>query len=606
MLFPSTADPGYKRGNSDAHRVRPASCVPPALISHQAFWISHKDQAKRREERHRVKCEIDDLILEIAGWTKQRHQVQVRIDPLIEAANILFANISYPDHLSIIQNSLRDGRLDEEKLTPAQRSVFESDHRVVSILFELNACILTIRFEFHTEYFSITTFAQIADPQQFGRRQQLEQLCSGQLQHNVEQIKRELYQDFWRDLTTAICPAGILKRPVFSRMFCDFRGIIISNDELLKRENTLRSAAEYFPVLSPIGLSDVEHECAACYMLGGRALYMTTLGLQVSQNSTGERDPVTYLLFVGQDTTIWQRGGLIDNLHSAGTCRLAALKDLSALRRAGGSLASLDSYTAAARSAVSEHRGQTSPSDRITQDQIGRAQDYFSAITSEFNAEVDGNYGVLYRVERSRYYVGRFRENARQTRIVRFDRFQKYNEFVERRLGATFDFIDRLGRRYERGVSALALLDSYNLSIQSNEIASGQKKTEEREANISDSIWKIQEYGDFVLVAALLPYYLTGLIAHIYGEEDPASQEKITYFACTAWTIAFVVAMCRTTKEESLFSKIRRALYLAAVAWVGLYSFSKIAPILVEGWLFLVEKGLSTIHWLALPTHPDL
>jgi hypothetical protein len=600
MLFPTTVNPAYRRGNADAHRVRPPSCVPPAVVSHQAFWISHKEQSKRLEERHRVKCIVDNLILEIAGWTKQRHQVSVRIDPEIEGTNALFANVAFPGYFLINQNALLpDGKLNQSTLTIAQRNAFESDHRVVSILFRLNECDVTIRFEFHTEYFSISTFAEIADYEHIERGQLMMQLQSGRLDGDVKKLKQELYEDFWRELTNNICPTGALKNAIFSQMFCDFRGIVISNEELLQRGKTGQPVDGYLSLLSPLGSEEIQHECAVSYMLGGRALHMTTLGLQLPEDAGNKRSPLTYLLCVNPETTRWQRGGLIDLIHSAGASRLAALKDLSALRRAGGDLAGLDNYTSIARSAVSEHRRQTPPTNDA-QESISSAQDYFSLITRNFNREVEGNYGILFRIERSRYYVERFRANARQMRILRVEGYQKYDQFVETRVGATFDFIDRLGRRYERGVSALALLDSYNLSIQSNEIALSQKQTEDKETAISENIRKIQEYGDFVLIAALLPYYVTALIGHVLGEEH------IHYFAFAIWTMAFVLALYRTKEQENLSRTTRiivvgKALRLAFIAWIAVWVFDKGAPVVLDPALSIIQW---IIHWIALQLHP--
>src|SRR5262249_41854438 len=157
----------------------------------------------------------------------------------------------------------------------------------------------------------------------------------------------------------------------------------------------------------------------------------------------------------------------------------------------------------------------------------------------------------------------------------RIEGYQKYTDFVEARLGGTFDFIDRLGRRYERGVSALALLDSYNFSIQSNEIAESQKGTVQQEIKISETIREIQEYGEFLLIAALVPYYVTALIGHVIGEDD------IHYVTFVIWTFAFVFAMYRAKeKGRSWKEKVKsvgRALVIAMAGWVALWGFHTLA-----------------------------
>jgi hypothetical protein len=117
----------------------------------------------------------------------------------------------------------------------------------------------------------------------------------------------------------------------------------------------------------------------------------------------------------------------------------------------------MDRYVAVARAAVSDANADDASAA------IKVAHKRFSEITTSFNKSTEADYGLLYRVERSRYYVQRFRSTVAQMRILRVEGYQKYDQFVERRLGGSFDFINRLGRRYERAVSSLSLLDEYNL-----------------------------------------------------------------------------------------------------------------------------------------------
>jgi hypothetical protein len=126
MLFSAKAYPEYRQNNADAHRVRPPSLVPPALIWHQAFWISHKEQKQRSEDRLRVKHAVDNVILKIASWTKQRYQTPVRIYPQLGGTNVLFANVAFATHFLVKQNTLLpDRRLDYSTLSPAEQYVFD-------------------------------------------------------------------------------------------------------------------------------------------------------------------------------------------------------------------------------------------------------------------------------------------------------------------------------------------------------------------------------------------------------------------------------------------------------------------------------------------------
>jgi hypothetical protein len=64
-------------------------------------------------------------------------------------------------------------------------------------------------------------------------------------------------------------------------------------------------------------------------------------------------------------------------------------------------------------------------------------------------------------------------------------------------LGAAFDFINRLGIRYERAIQNLALLNQYYLTISANRIA---------------------KLGEGVLFVVLVPYYGTHLLKDIRGD----------------------------------------------------------------------------------------
>lgn len=136
---------------------------------------------------------------------------------------------------------------------------------------------------------------------------------------------------------------------IFSDVFADFRGLIISEDviESIKPvdTNALDWGKEIADKSAGILLKENKYETTANYMLDGRAIYVSALGPQEPHLSLGRRVPVEYILCVQQNqekekgldqiVNKWQLGRLVGRLHRTGTLRLAALADVDQLREAG-------------------------------------------------------------------------------------------------------------------------------------------------------------------------------------------------------------------------------------------------------------------------------
>lgn len=330
------------------------------------------------------------------------------------------------------------------------------------------------------------------------------------------------------------------------------------------------------------------YECTGSYMLDQRAAYFTMFAPQSPEVIPDELIPLEYVLYVHQKYYLdadnkgvneWQLGRLADRIHLLGTVRLASLKYLPALREAGTTLSHLDAYVKAAREAInpeqeeeepdeseersdngsveegskerdSEERpteggeptqakldqeGRTKPAETRTtvngndgESAIGfikKAHSIFGKISRDFNENTKTNTGILYRIEQSRYYTEEFNKNVKALRLTRLEGYQRYDQFVERRLGPVFDFIDRLGRRYERATNTLSLLDQFYLSIRSNEI--------------DQEVRNIQQIGEAALWGVLVPYYLVSLLTHI------VAHQYMKNFTVGVWIAFFSIATGR-------------------------------------------------------------
>jgi hypothetical protein len=126
--------------------------------------------------------------------------------------------------------------------------------------------------------------------------------------------------------------------------------------------------------------------------------------------------------------------------------------------------------------------------------------------------------GLEYRVERSRYYVKQFRDSVPPLRIRRVEGYQPYDVFVQRRLGAVFDYIDRLGLRFERVQRDIETLYEY---IQTHSSLVVELDIDKRNKKIE----RLQQTGELFLFIILAPYYLSSVLSHLLGTQHSGSED---------------------------------------------------------------------------------
>jgi len=516
--------------NAGAHRRRATNFNAPALTWHRAFWIevpysqdtenveTAELEGIRSRARVALKDRIDRFIVELYGFLRNRAAAQptkLAIHPFVGGKIFLFNKaIAAVDFAPI----------PDADLSKIETDVLYSDNRVVVLEFEWEGISAIARIEIHTEYFTITTFAELGAVREHMREFHALQAYLAAVDRRLQEtdarreqaaaLRKFFFHDFWETHFNGIMQesglAGILNESMFKSVFADFRGLVIS-DKTYK----LADAVDFGAGLSwgraidhkllPLFSENRRYECTSSYMLDGRALYMTTLGPQLPEAKDSDLLPLEYIFYVHEgmrdatDRAIvskWQLGRLVDRIHTLGTVRLASLKYLPELREASTGLAGLDGYVKKARDDLT---------GRISTRNLKRAHEHFAGITAKFSEQTRTDTGMLYRIERSRYYVEQFNANVSALRIRRLEGYQQYDEFVRHRLGQVFDFIDRLGVRYERAVGTLSLLDQYYSAA--------------RTQKIDEDIRKIQAYGEAVLFGVLVPYYLANLADHVVKHE---------------------------------------------------------------------------------------
>jgi hypothetical protein len=257
-------------------------------------------------------------------------------------------------------------------------------------------------------------------------------------------------------------------------------------------------------------------------------------------------------------------------LHLSGSVRLAALKYYPEFLEASAGLERLDFHTSPARHAVSWHR-------ESSRDLIREAHNSFDKITTNFNMKTRTRSGILYRVERSRYYVKQFEESVPALKLSALDGYQKYDDFVKRRLGPAFDFIDRLGGRYERAINSLAALDQYYLSIQSVEF--------------NEVIQEIQRDGELILLLFPVPYYFSMLLEHTLIK--PAAEVGTIIIWICSVALAFGRRTSKKSESESSLNGIIEAVRLGSFRKIWASIYARRRPIIVFFSTVIAFGGMS-------------
>jgi hypothetical protein len=589
MFFHTAED--YHELNAGAHRNIPKKFRAPGLVWHLAFWI-RQSAPDDHIEASRVKQRIDTLLLTLCrSLMKETPDVtNVEIIPCIMGSVVLFNRIVERKDIFDNIDAPREG--EEQKHTQGQEQILKSTSRTVSITFRWHRVDCTIRCEAHTEYFTLTIFAEFdkEDPYGLSGFDPLDRKIKAALKYwaDKKDVSRDAERDaiasdlnkyffhtFWKEF--ADCVIGKFQKQeecagILSDVFADCRGWVISDAALSLSASDLGSTAKekLLPLIRrPNAMENprTSYECTISYLLDGRAVYLSTLGPQAPSREDEERVPIEFILYahqgdgralrdklkrevrseaerdetsaeLNQEQTLstrktrvnrWQLGRITNLMLLAETRRLAALKDIDHLHHASSELRKLDSLAQDVRTAM------TIADPRRIMTSINNAHKHLNSLTSGFLNNT--RTGLLYRIERSRYYVDQFRWTAKQLRIRRVEGDQPYDQFVERRIGAEFDFIDRLGKRYERATNTVTSMDQNALALRTNDLA-------DRANRLQAEIGTIQKWGELALIGVLVPYYVMHLLDFVVQET------WVPLTTIGVWTFFGAIAVLRMLREK--------------------------------------------------------
>ena len=182
-----------------------------------------------------------------------------------------------------------------------------------------------------------------------------------------------------------------------------------------------------------------DSELAACRMINSRFAYVSSLGSQSANRLNAGNEPLRFLIVTNQAHR-YQVGRLIERLNTLGVVRLASLKDLRNLVEADRRFRVINDNIDQLEALQNTDLRQSDI------DKLYNSLDHAGDFEDDARVTVAADGGLNHRIDRSKYYVSQFKELAAELRAERIEGYQTYEEFVVRRIGATWEFIARTGR----------------------------------------------------------------------------------------------------------------------------------------------------------------
>lgn len=382
---------------------------------------------------------------------------------------------------------------------------------------------------------------------------------------------------FWNEYSDHVLTSYPFRRDFVSKalqsVFADSRGVIVSSkvvvDAMPEPSNPAVSWAEpvieqLAPLLSPADDKDL----TATYLIDKQALSVTTFGSAAAVQTRG-RIPLTFVMCVRddllcQDPQSWARlmGHVMSRSHTITTMRLAALLDMKLLRQASTDLAKVDDLKGRVRKLITDydnHEIEGGPARLALED----LRNHLAQINADFLSQNAAGVGLTFRIESSRYYIEEFKKNVEALHLSPIEGYQSYSQTIDRNVGLIFEFITRLGVRYDRLLNEMAIIEQSFASVQTR--------------HTGNLIAEIQRVGELILIGGLLPYYGIGIVSHVFGA--PETREASAYIwrmiYATIWmALTFIalfrhkVAVGKATKLRSPASRIELGSKLAFLSLI--------------------------------------
>lgn len=541
----------YYSINTGAHRKGGLELDAPSLTHHLGLWhppLSDRSVGVQRSVASHGRL-VDTYVATHYAAMRKLSEFEQNFEFRVGGTDVicLFGDAYYAADLP----ELKSFPITAQPAHFVLKDAIESETRILFMKARWEGLRIIVRCEFHSEYFTITRAITVVDidaiPTKLaGLKAALERLTevddATARTMTLDDCNAFLYRRVWALIDDELfgrTDTFQSEQPSNgSRVFADFRGLVLCGDDTREKGGlslasieAVPNAKQPFPQAWPVtallpslwqfltvekGLDLKRREFTASFMLRQRAVYVTALGPQPPAAHAFDCAPLNYLL-VARPISDWQLGTLVDRLHFMGTVRLAALMELPALRRAGANLRAMEHEAEGARDALEAKWIQKALRHyRRAQDLVAHTDKRKRPIFWE---------GLQFRVERSRYYVQRFNDFGRFLEMTPIEGFQQYDHFVRARLGFNYDYIDRLGYRQDRAVRSIAGIWQ-SISLEEN-------------AQTSRTIEKLQTKAEIALLAVIVPHYIMEII-HAFGEA--ANQRTLLRWYTAILAVGVVLA----------------------------------------------------------------
>jgi hypothetical protein len=622
-----------------AHRKPATTISTPAITQHLVYWVPDeyadvvRNQSKNGEtqsdgvsgkytdKRIEWVCNIEEYI-----WRLYNYLQEKGCKP--ETPSFSVSDNGNTKCLALLNHSYKAKNHVWEKL---ERISPGTRYKIVRISFVWESMPVTVSFELHNEYFTVSTGIDLSrwsddktwpDPSKPpGRNARLLSAAIRKFNdfaterykeadRSRKRVEREgddrlleipffrIYRTVWRSLHSQIFSrpfkeVGINK---LNGVCADFRYFIVTRDaeqfmllpgnykKDVKLEKDRFSPAAYRNCVETIrpflklSAGPQLPEYTFSRLLQGACVHGSALGATPIELERDKKPVMDLLIFTHSDK--WQIGRLIDRGNTLGTLRIAALYDIDNLNAANVELRKLEEEVEAAHVGASKAITRNEKIRRqIDSDEDPKDETKILNEISNFNktlltlSETNIKGGLPYRVERSRYYRQQFLDLITALRIRRIEGSQPYDEYVDRRLSATYDFIRMVGVRYVRVQQTIAAL---NRQLTNRELL----RLQERIHDWTVAIGKVQEHAEVLFFLILCPYYASSVLIHIFRAAHFSQTrigwdvEKAILFAVTTISLACAVSAPTRRWLKDQPKKDRSRLRLLAILCIFVFALA--------------------------------
>lgn len=456
-------DEDYFYIHSEPHRRRPTVVRFPQLVTHTAtYYSTNEKQFPRRAFRNWLRNTFLQKEIGAAhSWSVRSLSGAIDGNQISEEFFERFAQLA--------QQSVREEDSDVSLPNNSARKGSPVDVEFFVELQHTHHPEIVLRLEAHREYFCITLFRPLA-PQERSLStcfdlcaELVPSLKSGELKldNPFHVVYRNIAETF-PHATFANIEGVILGKSSFDDwdekpFFPTYGGSKPNEVQLAETVRFLKKCKDGF---SAGVLAANRRDSVACYFQHYQALYVSALGSQARRDS---KDPLRYVVIHNEPTfgmaaydsgpDRYRVSRLVNRLNSIGTLRLAALRDLRLMRRAGERLRRIE--------ILLEPAG-LEPKQQARRDEL-------TTIMLELDqlARESANAGVplFYRTARARYYFSQMQRLLIDLDVGHIPSWQNYEQFLRRRLYSSFEFAAGLGKR---------IMDLWEIARSRAEVAEAQ------------------------------------------------------------------------------------------------------------------------------------